>query len=390
MKRMEKIINITLINSVRRGDLMGDCTKENMRTFSKESTLITKGIFIILLLTHHLFYDAGIIEYYGVSTLISDVDFASDFITYARICIAGFAFLSAFGITRALKAKTQLLSEAGKKSKLYAQTVFRRIVKLESGAWFAFVVAMLYRKFVLGESVKLLYVGAENRFEPLYMLIDMCGLSTYFGTPYMNVTWWYLSFALLLIVSMPVLFALYEKHRLALLPVGLLLPVVIFNGNVYFASLLPVIIVGIAFAYEDWFEKLENMAANWRWRVLQLVVCIALIILSFELCNKVNEIYMYPFAFVFAYISYMYLSRIPVLSHVLKFIGEHATNIFLIHTLIYYYFYSDFIYSFGYSWAIVMVLLIISLIVSIIIELLKKVTGYNWVIKKVVDKVESL
>lgn len=369
---------------------MGDLTKENVRTFSKESTLITKGIFIILLLTHHLFYDAGIIEYYGVTTFISDAGFASDFITYARICIAGFAFLSAFGITRTLKAKMQLTSAVGKNSKLYTKTVFRRIVKLEFGAWFVFAVAMLYRKIVLGESVKLLYVGAENRFEPLYMLIDMCGLSTYFGTPHMNVTWWYLSFALLLIVSMPVLFVWYEKYRLAMLPAGLLLPVVIFNGNVYFASLLPIIIVGIAFAYEDWFEKLEIMAENWQWRILQLVACIALIILSFELCNKVNEIYMYPFAFVFAYISYVYLSRIPVLCHVIKFIGEHATNIFLIHTLIYYYFYSDFIYSFGYSWAIVLALLIISLIVSMIIELLKKITGYNWIVKKVLEKIESL
>ncbi len=369
---------------------MGDLAKENVRTFSKESTLITKGLFIILLLTHHLFYDTGIIEYYGVTTFIPDAGFASDFITYARICIAGFAFLSAFGITRTLKAKTHAASDMGKRHKLYAHTVFRRIVKLESGAWFVFAVAMLYRKLVLGESVKLLYVGAENRFEPLYMLIDMCGLSTYFGTPYMNVTWWYLSFALLLIVSMPILFVLYEKYRLAMLPAGLLLPVVIFNGNVYFASLLPVIIVGIAFAYEDWFEKLENVAKNWQWRILQTVLCITLIVLSFELCNKVNEIYMYPFAFVYAYISYMYLSRIPIVHLVLKFIGEHATNIFLLHTLIYYYFYSDFIYSFGYSWAIVLVLLIISLIVSMIIELLKKIIGYNWIINRVVKKIESL
>lgn len=369
---------------------MGDLTKEKNRTFSKDSTLITKGLFIILLLMHHLFYDAGIIEYYGVTTIISNAQFAGDFITYARICIAGFAFLSAFGIARTLKAKLQIKHDPEKNTKLYAQIVFRRIIKLEAGAWFVFVIAMLYRKIVLGESIKLLYVGAENKFEPLYMLIDMCGLATYFGTPYMNVTWWYLSFALLLIVAMPILFVLYEKYRLAMIPAGLLLPVVIFNGNVYFASLLSTIILGISFAYEDWFEKLENMAKNWQWRVLQIVVCVALVILSFELCSKVNEIYMYPFAFVFAYISYMYLSRVPLLKDVLKFIGTHATNIFLIHTLIYYYFYSDFIYSFGYSWAIVLALLLISLIVSIIIELLKKITGYNWLTGKIVEKIESL
>ncbi len=63
---------------------------------------------------------------------------------------------------------------------------------------------------------------------------------------------------MLLIVAMPVLFVLYEKYRYALIPVGLLFPVVIFNGNVYFASLLSIIILGVAFAYEDWFEQLER------------------------------------------------------------------------------------------------------------------------------------
>lgn len=363
---------------------MGDLAKENVRTFSKESTLVTKGIFIILLLLHHLFYDAGIIDYYGVTTICADVNFMSDFVTYARICIAGFAFLSAFGITRQLKSGKE------PNSKGYAKVVFKRIIKLEAAAWFVFIVSMLYRKIVLGESIKLLYVGVENKFEPLYMLIDMCGLSTYFGTPHMNVTWWYLSFALLLIVALPILFVMYEKYRFALIPAGLLLPVVIFNGNVYFASLLSIIILGIAFAYEDWFEKLEYEARDWQWRVLQLVVCVALLILSFELCNKVNEIYMYPFAFVFAYISYMYIARIPILKDVLKFIGKHATNIFLIHTLIYYYFYSDFIYSFGYSWAILPVLLIISILVSMVIELLKKITGYQWLINKILNRIDAL
>ena len=363
---------------------MGTFTKDaepgKQREFTKEMTLVTKGVLILMLLTHHLFYDNAI-EAYHVLTISSDTIWLQELIQYFNICIAGFAFLSAFGMTRNLKRR----GENSAKGQLRA--VCKRLLKLESGIWFVFLCAALYKKQVLHESIKLLYVGAQNRFEPLYLLLDMCGLSTYFGTPHINVTWWYLSYAILLIAAMPILYRLYEKYRFAMIPAGLLLPVVIFKGDVYFASLLPGVILGIAFAYEDWFERLDEAVKGWQKRLLSVVVCVALLVLSFELCVNVQEIYAYPFAFLVAYMAFAYLGRIPGLKQVLAFIGEHATNIFLVHTFIYYYFYTDFIYSFRYSVCIVLALLLISLLVSIVIELLKKVTGYNLLVNKLLNKI---
>lgn len=368
---------------------MGVLTKDTetaitveQRSFSKEMTLVTKGVLILMLLTHHLFF-GNAIEAYDVITISSDAIWIQELVKYLNICIAGFAFLSAFGITRNLKNSKE------KKPKGYFHAACRRLLKLESSVWFIYLCAILYKKFVLHESIKLMYVGAQNQFEPLYLLIDLCGLSTYFGTPHINVTWWYLSFAILLIATMPILYMLYEKFRYALLPVGVLLPVVIFQGNVYFASLLPVVILGIAFAYEDWFEKLDVAVRGWQKRTLSLVICLALLVLSFELCANVWEIYAYPFAFLIAYLAFAYLGRIPGVRHVLMFIGEHATNIFLIHTFIYYYFYPDFIYSFRYSVCIVPALLLISLLVSVVIELLKKVTGYNRLVNMLLNKMKA-
>ena len=364
---------------------MGAFTKDaepvKQREFTKEMTLVTKGVLILMLLTHHLFYDNAMIDAYGVLTISSDTIWLQELIQYFKICIAGFAFLSAFGMTRNLKRSGE------NSAKGYFRAVCKRLLKLESGIWFVFLCAVLYKKLVLHESIKLLYVGAKNQFEPLYLLLDMCGLSTYFGTPHINVTWWYLSYAILLIAAMPILYRLYEKYRFAMIPAGLLLPVVIFKGDVYFASLLPSVILGIAFAYEDWFERLEEAVKGWQRRFLRVVVCIALLVLSFELCANVQQIFAYPFAFVIAYIAFAYLGRIPGLKHVLAFVGEHATNIFLVHTFIYYYFYTDFIYSFRYSVCIVLALLLISLLVSIVIELLKKVTGYNLLVNKLLNKI---
>lgn len=93
--------------------------------------------------------------------------------------------------------------------------------------------------------------------------------------------------------------------------------------------------------------------------------------------------YSYLFAFVIPYIAYEFISHIPLLRTGLGFIGGHATNIFLTHTFIYYYFYTDFIYSFHDSWLILLVLLGLSLGVSILIELFKKVSGYNRLIDRI-------
>ncbi len=72
--------------------------------FSKNHTLITKGILLILLLAHHVFYP-DIITAYGINTILDDVLLVNRIVLYFKICIAGFAFLTAFGTTRILKAQ---------------------------------------------------------------------------------------------------------------------------------------------------------------------------------------------------------------------------------------------------------------------------------------------
>ena len=72
-------------------------TKEKQpNAFSKEHTLITKGILTIILLTHHVFYP-DYITGYGINTILGDVKLVNRIMLYLKICIAGFAFLTAFG-----------------------------------------------------------------------------------------------------------------------------------------------------------------------------------------------------------------------------------------------------------------------------------------------------
>lgn len=355
------------------------------RSFSKKSTLVTKGVLIILLLIHHLFYGDAIGRF-GVTTIVKNDIFLTEIIQFANICLSGFAFLSAYGIAN--KFKNMENEEHIKRLKI----TLLRFLKVEATVLFVYVIAILYKYFVMNEPIKEFYTGARNQFEPIYMVIDGLGLASFFGTKYLNSTWWYMSFAVVLIFAMPIICMLYEKIRYVLIPVSIMLPLVIFNSNVYFSLLLPSVVIGTAFAYEGWFEVLHHkiQGINTKQYVLRkllaFIMVMFLLFVAFEMGNNIAIQYMYPFGFVIAFLCYEFLEGIPGIKHILTFLGKHSTNIFLIHTFIYLYFYEEFIYSFGYDWLILLVLLVLCLAVSAIVELLKSVIGYNKLLEFVTKK----
>ena len=258
-----------------------------------------------------------------------------------------------------------------------------RYIKVEAAVFFVYVLVVLYKHFVMNEPIKEFYTGARNQFEPIYMVIDGLGLAGFFYTKYLNSTWWYMSFAIVLIFAMPIICLLYEKIRYVLIPVGIMLPLVIINSNVYFSLLLPSVVIGTAFAYEGWFEFLHqkiqgnNKKQYYLRKLLAFIMTVLLLVVAFEMGNNIASHYMYPFGFAIVFLCYEFLEGIPGVKHILMFIGKHSTNIFLVHTFIYLYFYEEFIYSFGYDWLILLVLLLVCLIVSAVIELLKVILGYN-------------
>nr|MDE7283096.1 acyltransferase family protein [Lachnospiraceae bacterium] len=236
-----------------------------------------------------------------------------------------------------------------------------------------------------------LYYEYNNVQGAIYIIFDMLGLANYAGTPTINVTWWYLSFFILLVFSMPLIYFAYSKGRYLLLGPVCLLPSVILlkTESVLYAELLPVALLGTAFAYENWFEKIRRWNRSWR-KLILFVVLLLCGWISLEVNQYVNFTLSWLLIFFLPILVQEYISYVPVLSHILKFIGMQATNIFLIHTFIYYYFYPEIIYSFNDSWKIYIAVLALSLVVSVIIECLKKLMRYNRLIDLVCKKVSGI
>ena len=111
------------------------------RSFSKKSTLVTKGVLIILLLIHHLFYGDAIGRF-GVTTIVKNDIFLTEIIQFANICLSGFAFLSAYGIAN--KFKNMENEEHIKRLKI----TLLRFLKVDATVLFVYVIAILYKYFV--------------------------------------------------------------------------------------------------------------------------------------------------------------------------------------------------------------------------------------------------
>lgn len=67
---------------------------------------------------------------------------------------------------------------------------------------------------------------------------------------------------------------------------------------------------------------------------------------------------------------------------VLRYLGKHSMNMYLVHTFIFAYFFKEFIYGFKYPVLIFLALLATSLLTSIVVEQLKRITRYNNLITK--------
>ncbi len=372
--------------------------------FSKKHSTITKGILIILMLAHHVFFPDNM-ALYEVNTILKNPVLIAQIVTFFKICVAGFSFISAFGITRTLTQKnTESPAEI-------MSVIIRRLIRLESGVVIIYIFAILYKYFVMHQPIGLFYAQADM--DPAHILLSICidglGLAAFMGTVPLNVTWWYLSYAVLLIVVMPFIYMAYRRFRYLLLPAACMVCLVIPGMRLEFWCYLPTVFLGCAFAYENWFEKLrewgrrgktadgpETIRRNGNFsshafrciiKTGKFLACLFLLYLSYLLSKYAALEFSYLLVFVIPYMAYEFIACIPGLNFCLEFLGKHAANIFLVHTFIYYYFYPDFIYSFQDSWKILAVLLTVSLAVSIIVESFKKYTGYSQLTEKLLRRI---
>lgn len=165
----------------------------NRNLLSKELSLkdtnALKGIALMLLLLHHLFYiDNGLfydVHLYKDHYLINEIGIAS------KVCVSIFVMLSGYGLAVSAQKGINLKS-------FYC----RRFTKLLIHYWFIWLIFVPISVFVFGRS----FEDAYGNNIIIKFIFDIFGVINVFGLYGYNVTWWFYSAIIILYIIFPFLY----------------------------------------------------------------------------------------------------------------------------------------------------------------------------------------
>ena len=164
--------------------------------FSKKESMKVKGIAILLLLFHHLFYNVQRVDESGIEFIYIKMELVQVAAVIARICVWLFVFVSAYGLTY------QYIQDRGKNK---CKFIFRRWISLMSTFWFIYPFVFALLCFAKSSPME----KYENNI--FYLILDLFGWADFFGTPMLTGVWWYLCFGQILILFIPFVNVLCEK-----------------------------------------------------------------------------------------------------------------------------------------------------------------------------------
>ncbi len=358
------------------------------RHFDKVAAQKLKGIAIILMLQHHNFRVKSLYDAYTVSFFPFHEDYIVKISLFFKICVSIFAFITGYGLYHSYNNK----KETDEK------WVIKRYIKTFSGYWFIFVNACIICQLINNRTSNF-YMKKGTLLGIISIITDFFGLNNLLGLKQLNGSWWYMSCAIVFIVILPFIIKVKKCVGGYLL---LLLTVIIprifqipwISDNVCMPYIF-VYILGMVAAEYKWIDRIINYKViknNLSNKVIKFILEVITIIIGIKLYFRVPSDTFWeikygiiPFFVVIWCIEF--IINIPLVSSILKLLGKHSMNIFLIHTFIRAIYLSDFIYSFYHFILITGVLLLVSLGSSILIEKIKEIIKYNFTIEKLLKKI---
>lgn len=338
------------------------CWNEIMKdtTFNIDSTNACKGIALILLLWHHLFYRH--LEY-GIMTY--------ELAILSKVCVAIFVILSGYGFSESVKSKNVGLFSFYQK----------RLIAIYSNYWLIALIFVPIGVFFMGRTFQDVFTSHEY---PKF-IIQMTGLHRFAYSEYgYNATWWYMSVIIPLIILFPFIYDLIKKYGaiililffIILLPKRQIFPVI----NTW---LLP-FALGIYLSEKRRLVTMSNCINKYgKWRFVMLISAISLVAIF---RSRIPLLKGAEIDWLFGGLIILFVFELTKaykqLQFPLAFLGKHLFNIFLFHTFIFAYYWREFIYSFQNPFMIFVVLLSICIAISMLIEQMKRRVYFNKLLER--------
>lgn len=352
--------------------------KNSKNVFDKEASLKLKGAAIIMMITHHCFRTAD--RFIGYSVILTPLS-EQQLINVAeacKICVSIFAFITGYGL--------YLNYQNNHNS---AQSwVAKRYIKTFSGYWIVWTLCMIITQLRYGRVREMLFLDGRSM-GIMYMAISFLGLNNLFTTPSIDYRWWYMGAAFLFIFLTPIVYKYKDNLWMVIIAIILLLRIIIsYDGSIVaissesaYAFLIPFVIGGMFARYnsiEKWVSIGEGKLLL---KSCKFVAEAWMIMFLYRAYISIPRYLFWEFQYgVFPIVVLMFFIEfilpIGIIGTLLKMVGKHSMNIFLVHSLIQTY-YPECIYGNKHFAVSILILLGLSLVISILIEYLKKLIKYD-------------
>ena len=225
-----------------------------------KDTNVLKGLAIMLMLIHHLFWKQN--GLYDDVHLFGDYYVVNQIGIFSKVCVALFVFLSGYGLTVQMEIKEGVIEL----SKFY----LHRFKKLYLNYWFIWLIFVPISVVVFGRTFETAF--PEKTY--VHVLLDIIGIHQWFypSKPYSyNATWWFYSCIISLYLLFPFLYTMMKKSIVALILLAIVitfLPFSILSIQYY----IVVFVLGMLIA------KYKNVHKQGKscimWIVLLVLLCI--------------------------------------------------------------------------------------------------------------------
>ena len=325
---------------------------------SLKDSNVFKGLAILLMLWHHLFYNCQqLYDEFGFLTY--------DVIEYTRVmaklCVSIFVFISGYGL--AVKAEKQ--GGIGSLKSFYRH----RFTKLYLNYWYIWLLFVPISVFIFHRTLEMAY--RENILQSL--VLDILGVINCTGGTSYNPTWWFYSCIIILYAIFPFVYYISKKDLLFTVLFCVCVKYLPYEFNPI-KNYIYVFLAGIVYVryspFTNFFPPTREKAA---WLVL-----LALMLMERNSVGQVTDCVI-TCCLVKLYAILGINSKIK---STMAYLGKHSMNIFLIHTFIFNFWFMHQVYSSRNPIVIFIVLLLSCLVISVALEWLKDVIGFNKLIKK--------
>lgn len=336
-----------------------------MKSFGKEETGVIKGVAVLLMLIHHLFYQEEYLQN-CIFLLPFEKEGILQFAQTSKVCVAMFLLLSGFGLYKSWQSRGG--DTSWRDGFLFSA---RYIKKLLIQYWWAVIPLAVFGVLTGLRSPSEVYGPFLS--DKWKLVTDLLGINyILFGcTNLFNVTCWYLGAAILLYLLFPILCRLLQMSPFLFCAVVLL--VGLYNGKLLLPPepiwLLP-FALGILLAHRG---ILDAVCARLHRPVWSDVLGILLFLAAAAQIQNHHPFVcdgLLAFAIICTVLALVRVAK-PVRT-VLSFLGKHSANIFMTHTFFYLYYFPRFFCAFRFPSLILLSLLAVCVFYSAALETVKK------------------